>query len=168
MLAAPAVAPTAPTFEPPSNTFRFPPQQQPRIQQQQRHNQQQQQNPYQASSESASMSYSHGRGGMSFSSTSSRGTGVNGLPYQQQTNYSNTIPASNTVMSNGMTEASSSSTITAQAVANNARRNRRPDTEELKRVGRVHYQELFHFLRTHLAKGECQWRCNCGYELEKA
>lgn len=149
MLTAPAVAPTAPTFEPTSNTFRFP-QQQPRLQQQQ-------QNPYQTSSNSAaSMSYSHGRGGMSFSSNSSRGgTGANGRIYhQQQANYNNSIPASNTVMSNGMTEASSSSTINAQTVANNARRNRRPDTEELKQVGRVHYQELFHFLRSHLAKGE--------------
>lgn len=33
-------------------------------------------------------------------------------------------------------------------------RPRRPDTEEIKRVARVHYEELFKFLRSHLAKGE--------------
>ena len=101
------------------------------------------------------MSYSHGRGGMSFSSNSSRG----GIAYtSQQGNYP--MPNGNGVMGNGfvgtsMTEASSSSTITGPPNANNSlRRPRRPDTEEIKRVGRMHYQELFQFLRTHLAKGE--------------
>lgn len=46
-------------------------------------------------------------------------------------------------------------------------RTRRPDTNEIRRVGRVHYEELFRFLRSHLAKGKseccrcggCMWRC---------
>jgi hypothetical protein len=33
-------------------------------------------------------------------------------------------------------------------------RRPRPDTEEIKRVGRTHYQELLGFLRSHLQKGE--------------
>lgn len=87
---------------------------------------------------------------MSISSNSSRGGG--GLPYQSS-NYP--MPNGTGVMGNGMTQASSSSTITAQANGSNpARRPRRPDSEEIKRVGRMHYQELFQFLRTHLAKGE--------------
>lgn len=33
-------------------------------------------------------------------------------------------------------------------------RHKRPDTEEIKRVAHVHYEELFKFLKSHLAKGE--------------
>lgn len=33
-------------------------------------------------------------------------------------------------------------------------RHKRPDTEEIKRVAHIHYEELFKFLKSHLAKGE--------------
>lgn len=32
-------------------------------------------------------------------------------------------------------------------------RSRRPDPAEIRRVGRIHYEELLRFLRSHLAKG---------------
>lgn len=35
-------------------------------------------------------------------------------------------------------------------------RHKRPDTEEIKRVAHIHYEELFKFLKSHLAKGEFQ------------
>ena len=34
------------------------------------------------------------------------------------------------------------------------RKRARPDTEEIKRTGRMHYEELYKFLKSHLAKGE--------------
>jgi hypothetical protein len=35
-------------------------------------------------------------------------------------------------------------------------RPRRPDTEEIKRVARIHYEELIKFLRSHLSKGKSE------------
>ncbi|CEH11846.1 SPA2 PROTEIN [Ceraceosorus bombacis] len=46
-------------------------------------------------------------------------------------------------------------------------RRPRPDTEEIKRVGRIHYQELLTFLRSHLAKGQNGPRSNAREKLTR-
>lgn len=97
-------------------------------------------------------SYSHSRGALSNSSNGSRGNNGYFNGSGGGSNYQNGMGA------NGITETASSSTIVAAtnaSTASNGRRQRRPDTEEIKRVGRIHYQELFTFLKSHLARGEC-------------
>ncbi|KDN47169.1 hypothetical protein K437DRAFT_267943 [Tilletiaria anomala UBC 951] len=49
---------------------------------------------------------------------------------------------------------SSSSDAVRLNAPNTQRRRPRPDTEEIKRTGRLHYEELLRFLRSHLAKAE--------------
>ncbi|PWN28947.1 hypothetical protein BDZ90DRAFT_134968 [Jaminaea rosea] len=46
-------------------------------------------------------------------------------------------------------------------------RRQRPDTEEIRRVGRVHYQELLNFLRSHLAKDQTGPRSNAREKLTR-
>ncbi|CAO1631607.1 unnamed protein product [Parajaminaea phylloscopi] len=70
----------------------------------------------------------------------------------------------------GQPHASSSSQLsptspTQQAAARPGRH--RPDTEEIKRVGRIHYQELFAFLRSHLAKDQTGPRSNAREKLTR-
>lgn len=159
MLAAPAVAQSASSFEPTHSSYATA-----------------QQRSYPERGASMS-SYTHNRGGLSYgsSSSSSRGGGQY-IPQQQQqyqqqqqqqqhaysshqmnksiSNSSTTVNGLNGVPS-GMTTASSSNTIAAPSNAAAAtRRQRRPDSGEIRRVGRIHYQELLGYLRSHLAKGK--------------
>ncbi|CAO1637176.1 unnamed protein product [Sympodiomycopsis kandeliae] len=46
-------------------------------------------------------------------------------------------------------------------------RRQRPDTEEIRRVGRIHYQELLNFLRSHLAKDQTGPRSNAREKLTR-
>jgi hypothetical protein len=46
-------------------------------------------------------------------------------------------------------------------------RRQRPDTEEIRKVGKVHYQELLAFLRTHLAKEQTGPRSNAREKLTR-
>lgn len=46
-------------------------------------------------------------------------------------------------------------------------RRQRPDTEEIRRVGRIHYQELLNFLRSHLAKEQTGPRSNAREKLTR-
>lgn len=46
-------------------------------------------------------------------------------------------------------------------------RRQRPDTEEIRRVGRVHYQELLEFLRSHLLKEQTGPRSNAREKLTR-
>ncbi|UZJ56293.1 hypothetical protein CBS101457_005613 [Exobasidium rhododendri] len=161
MLAASSASQLAPTFQrSTSATFPYALQQQ------------EQQQQYQPSiSNTAAM---HGNGGFAQSrvqmSSSSSSNRVNGLPYQGGA-YQN---GNNAIMSNNgnnlvgsIPNSASNSTILAQPAINNLRRNRRPDTEEIKRVGRAHYQELFVFLRSHLAKGQRGPRTNAREKLTR-
>lgn len=53
---------------------------------------------------------------------------------------------------NNQQQASSSSSSSAPPTKT---RRPRPDTDEIRRTGRTHYQELLGFLKSHLAKSEC-------------
>ncbi|PWN31476.1 uncharacterized protein FA14DRAFT_162729 [Meira miltonrushii] len=46
-------------------------------------------------------------------------------------------------------------------------RHKRPDTEEIKRVAHIHYEELFKFLKSHLAKGQRGPRTNAREKLTR-
>lgn len=155
MLAAPPAPQSAPAFEPSSAAFPYAFQEQ-----------QYQPRPSNVAAMNGEGPYSHVRGAMSSSSNGSRGGGqpyqnMNGGGYQMSNGAMNGMGKG----PSGMTEAASSSTITPQSNINSMRRTRRPDTEEIKRVGRMHYQELFSFLKSHLAKGE--YCCGIGRQLKR-
>lgn len=46
-------------------------------------------------------------------------------------------------------------------------RRQRPDTEEIRKVGRIHYQELLSYLRSHLAKDQLGPRSNAREKLTR-
>lgn len=80
-----------------------------------------------------------------YSSGSNGGDSQNGT-FTSGHRTGGSIANANGMVSNGVhnNESSSSTRI----------RHKRPDTEEIKRVAHIHYEELFKFLKSHLAKGE--------------
>lgn len=110
---------------------------------------------------------------LSIASASSSGA----FPYSMNSPPPNTVYASppgyskQSLDGRGGDRASSSSSAAPQSLSPTQQpqkvRRQRPDTDEIRRVGRIHYQELLNFLRSHLAKDHAGPRSNAREKLTK-
>lgn len=103
--------------------------------------------------------YAYNQGNGSMSNGGNYGMGVNGgMASQRKMPSSSYNPnaaqgATGQGLVSGAGASGSSASGSGSARVGKVRRPR-PDTEEIKRVGRIHYQELLGFLKSHLARGE--------------